>query len=191
MRQTRHYTSYQEYLDHQASKTLAIHDGRLPIAAFGQRQGMMGLLLLDAAKYHAPGRALCLGARRGEEVAALRSLGWDAIGIDIVPCEPWVTKGDFHHVEYPDASFELVYTNAVDHAFDLNRMLAEVRRVLVPGGLLYCHLDIGISDEWTSVFLGDIADFHETLTGFSILVSESMPVVHGLNHKLIARKEAP
>jgi ubiquinone/menaquinone biosynthesis C-methylase UbiE len=42
--------------------------------------------------------------------------------------------GDFHQLQFADASVDVVFTNALDHAFELGRIIAEVRRVLKPDG---------------------------------------------------------
>lgn len=48
-------------------------------------------------------------------------------------------------LDLPDGSLDLLYTNCVDHAFDLEAMMTEHARVLKPDGfLLY---DIGINME--------------------------------------------
>jgi SAM-dependent methyltransferase len=44
---------------------------------------------------------------------------------------------------FPTGSFDAVYTNALDHVFDLPLILAEVRRVLKPGGLFIVDLAYG------------------------------------------------
>jgi SAM-dependent methyltransferase len=93
-----------------------------------------------------PGKAiLCLGARDGVEVRALRRHGLLAIGIDIAYPEntPYVHYGDFHHVPYPDGCFDFVYTNCFDHMLQPEQVLAEARRVLKPGGQLLLDLPPG------------------------------------------------
>ena len=80
---------------------------------------------------------LCLGVRLGTEVRALHSLGYFAIGIDLNPGEenPYVLPGDFHSVVFPDGSVDAVYTNTLDHVFDLDKMIGEIRRLLRPDGI--------------------------------------------------------
>ena len=47
-----------------------------------------------------------------------------------------VRHEDLSRLTYPDASFDLVITSeTLEHVPDLNRALAEIRRVLVPGGV--------------------------------------------------------
>src|SRR3546814_1114234 len=70
-------------------------------------------------------KALCLGARTGQEVVALEELGLDAIGIDLVPCPPHVEAGDIHNLRFEDASFDLIFTNIVDHSIDPSKFFSE------------------------------------------------------------------
>ena len=79
---------------------------------------------------------LCLAARQGSEVRAFIDRGAFAVGIDLNPgpSNRWVVVGDFHDLQFADGSIDYVYTNSLDHAFDLDRIIAEVRRVLRDGG---------------------------------------------------------
>ncbi len=64
------------------------------------------------------------------------------MGIDLEPGpkNSHVLYGDFHHIPFPDQSFDFAFTNAIDHVFDLERFLDEVNRVLLPNGVLYIEL---------------------------------------------------
>jgi SAM-dependent methyltransferase len=127
----RAYRSYAEYLGHQAQKlgTLDLTDyDRTYAITLGQRIADLDL----------KGRAvLCLGARLGTEVRAFRERGAFAVGIDLNPGKrnEYVTYGDFHRVAYADDSANVVFTNSLDHAYDVDVVLSEVRRLLPPGGL--------------------------------------------------------
>lgn len=131
----RRYPDYETYLEHQKTKFSALrakwvegHDQRFHAALTERLAGMP----LDF-----PGRnVLCLAARQGSEVRAFIDQGAFAVGIDLNPGRRnrYVVVGDFHDLQFADASVDYVYTNSLDHAFDLDRILAEVRRVLKPGG---------------------------------------------------------
>jgi SAM-dependent methyltransferase len=131
--QSRRYDSYEAYLEHQKAK-LETHD-------FGNydnefRQALRErLTALDIAWQ---GRTvLCLGARIGTEVKAFLDLGCFAIGLDLNPGEGnrYVVQGDFHDLQYAPNSIDVVYTNSLDHAFDIDRIAKEVLKVLKPNGL--------------------------------------------------------
>lgn len=145
----RQYDSYESYLAHQASKLEGISH-RLEeteaedLASFRERFS------------HCPGleacrSVLCLGARLGTEVRALHELGYFAVGIDLNPGadNAYVLPGDFHRLVFADGSVDAVYTNALDHVFELERVVAEVRRVLRPGGLFIADIIAGFEEGFT------------------------------------------
>jgi len=70
-----------------------------------------------------------------------------AVRIDLNPGRDnrRMVVGDFHALQYADASVDVVYTNSLDHAFELERVLAEVRRVLKPEGT--CLVEVGLGTE--------------------------------------------
>jgi SAM-dependent methyltransferase len=81
-------------------------------------------------------------------VDVLRDLGFsNARGIDLNPGRgnPLVTAGDMMKLDLANDSLDLLYTNCVDHAFDLDQMITEHARVLKPDG--YLLYDIGINME--------------------------------------------
>jgi SAM-dependent methyltransferase len=142
----RRYASYENYLAHQASKLDAIIDRLRETDAreFQEfRERFASCEALRGAK-----SVLCLGARLGTEVRALHSLGIFAVGVDLNPGpdNTTVLSGDFHALVFPDASVQAVYTNALDHVFELDRMIGEVQRVLQPGGCFVAEIDEGFEE---------------------------------------------
>ncbi len=91
-------------------------------------------------------KVLSLGSRRGEEVMAFKSLGYRAIGVDLIPYGKNIVEGDFHNLPFADKSFNLIFSNSVDHAFDLQKVFDEMHRVLSKRG--YCVLHLVIGDEY-------------------------------------------
>jgi SAM-dependent methyltransferase len=142
---TKHFTSYQDYLDLQASKLeyleLEGHEVRFR-KVLAER-----LQTLDLLK--GKRNALCLAARLGAEVRAFWDTGFFAVGIDLNPGEEnnAVLVGDFHHLQFPDAVLDVVYSNSFDHALELEKTLKEVRRILVPDGILIVEADPGTKEE--------------------------------------------
>lgn len=140
----RRYPDYETYLEHQKTKFSAFrsksvigHDRRFH-AALTERLAEM--------RDELEGRSvLCLAARQGSEVRAFIDQGAFAIGIDLNPGpgNRYVVVGDFHELQYADDSVDVVYTNSLDHAFDLERILGEVRRVLRPDGTLIVEANVG------------------------------------------------
>ncbi len=130
--QTRRYDSYERYLEHQKAK-LETHN-------FGNYDTEFRIALrkrLTALDLEWTGKAvLCLGARIGSEVKAFLDLGCFAIGIDLNPGPEnrYVVQGDFHDLQFAPKSIDVVYTNSLDHAFDVERIAKEVIKVLKNDG---------------------------------------------------------
>lgn len=148
----RHYASYTAYLEHQKSK--------LTMLKSGDRHGVdrMDLDSYDVSyRQHLADRfrgqpelprgagVLCLAARIGTEVKAFHDLGCFAVGIDLNPGpdNAYVLPGDFHHLVFPDGSVDVVFCNSLDHAFDLGRLITEIRRVLRSGGHFIAEIPHG------------------------------------------------
>jgi len=144
----RNYASYDQYVKHQASKLDRVID-RLretedeDFAEFRRR--------FDQCEQLGGARSvLCLGARLGTEVRALHSLGYFAVGIDLNPGEEntFVLPGDFHHLVFADDSVDAIYTNTLDHVFDLAKMTGEVNRILRPGGIFIADVLEGFEESF-------------------------------------------
>jgi len=101
---------------------------------------------------------VCCGARQGTEVEVLRELGYkNAYGIDLNPGpnNKFVRIGDFMHLENADSSLDMIYCNALDHAFNLKDFFTEHARVIKLDG--YVLYDISLMGDqpyeaagWTS-----------------------------------------
>ncbi len=103
--------------------------------------------LLDAfAALGPPGRLLEVGCASGWLLKHAADRGWRAHGVELsseavaharaIGAE--VFHGDLLDAALPESSFDLVYMGDVlEHVPDCRRVLAEVARVLVPGGHLY------------------------------------------------------
>jgi ubiquinone/menaquinone biosynthesis C-methylase UbiE len=59
-------------------------------------------------------------------------------GYDSETSNPRLVSGDFHSLPFEDESFDFVYIySALHHTWDWRTVLAEMQRVLAPGGLLF------------------------------------------------------
>lgn len=143
----RQYPDYETYLEHQRtkfsafrSKSIIGHDRRFH-AALSERLATSALDLRGRS-------VLCLAARQGSEVRAFIDQGAFAVGIDLNPGPKnrYVVVGDFHELQFADDSVDVVYTNSLDHAFDLERILGEVRRVLGVEGTFVVEANVGGED---------------------------------------------
>jgi hypothetical protein len=189
------FRSYDDYLRHQLSKTLdprlrrvwATRDWRRKVDAFARAFARLrdGDRLLSNSS-----RALCVGARLGQEVAALRQLGVaDAVGIDLAPAPPLVARGDFHAQPFADATFDFEFSNVFDHALYPERFAAEIERTLRPGGVAVLHVAVHRRGDRYSA--NDLLDVQGLLRLFrrSEVVRISKVDAFGLDTEVVLRKK--
>jgi hypothetical protein len=166
----RDYTSYGDYLAHQAAKTsgqalLKEHQLQWDKTVESFRQSFA--ILKDVVPLDASG--ICLGARYGEEVAALRDLGYlDMHGIDLIPYPPLVIRGDMHHVECDDGSCDFVFCNALDHAYNLDAFLSEVNRIARPKAAVLFHVALNNIGSYESIIFDSAEEIIALMPGWTI-----------------------
>lgn len=83
-----------------------------------------------------------IGAGSGHQAAALSGLGYRVDAIDLASSPYFhaqihpVLAYDGRHIPFPDQTFDIVFSsNVLEHVTELEPLLAEMRRVLKPGGL--------------------------------------------------------
>lgn len=134
---------YSAYMHIQGAKARA-NAAELAKAFGPMRRGFRGAFE-EAKSSLRPGTILCMGARNGAEVAAARDFGFKrAYGIDLHPVAagskdlgPRLVRADWHYIPFVDRSFDTVFTNSLDHCQSLDRLCAEVSRILRPKGTFY------------------------------------------------------
>lgn len=139
------HKSYESYLNHQKKKTTDTKrinkwlndEWEIKYSGFIEIFKRNNDYLINKKK------ALCLGARTGQEVKALQDLGVDAIGIDLVPFPPYTEEGDIHSLKYDDASFDFIFTNIIDHSLYPEKFISEIERVSINKGIIIIHLQLG------------------------------------------------
>lgn len=144
-------------------------------------------------------RAVCLGARLGTEVKALRALGIaEAFGIDIAeyPGSEHTVHGDFMNLTYPDNSFDFTFTNCFDHTYDPLAFFKGVARVTKPGGFMLIDVvgnvggDWGAYTIWHPDSLDEIPQFIEAAGGHIVGLEPIERPFAGISF-LIKWKDAP
>lgn len=146
------YSNYDEYLDHQKKKLNQITEKGM-YAWFPEYDNNYRDVLRERLRasgfFEESGKTvLCLAARLGTEVKAFLDLGCFAIGIDLNPGKEnkYVVSGDFHDIQFPDHSVDIIFSNSFDHAFDFRKLIAEVKRVLKPEGFLVLDIDKDVDE---------------------------------------------
>jgi SAM-dependent methyltransferase len=143
------------------------------------------------------GRVLEVGCGPGRYVAMLASMGFDVVGVDPIPYPTWEMIKSHRQVEladkvfaedlpFPDASFDHVACIAALLYFnDAKRSLAEIRRVLKPGG----RVVIRSVSRWTlhNLIMGRPLDpatrNHYTMAEFVKLAEDAgLPVVQRFSY---------
>ena len=155
----RHYRRYVAYLQHQSRKL-----PRVDLTEYDRVYRTVLRERLQRLPQAWPGaRVLCLAARIGTEVKAFLDLGAFAVGVDINPGprNHYVVHGDFHYLQYADHSVDLVFSNSLDHVFDLDRWIGEVTRVLRDDGALLLEVGPGMDE-------GGQPEFYESLCWTSV-----------------------
>lgn len=108
------------------------------------------------------GTVLDIGCSSGDYLAYLRSLGWEVYGVELdegaarYAREHFgidVRAGSAEHTlnEFPDRSFDVVTMwHVLEHLFDPSLVLAEVHRILRPGGILMLEMP-NVRSLWASM----------------------------------------
>ena len=164
------YSSYDAYIQRQLNKTLNPRlrkiwttrdwDRKIPVFARFFEDLKEKKLLQKGSK------ALCVGARVGQEVEALRRVGVsDSIGMDLVPYPPLVVKGDFHNQPFDNGTFDFEFSNVFDHALYPERFVGEIERTLKPNGV--CVLHVALSRRADKYSANDLYSVDPLLTLFN------------------------
>ncbi|MCO5600719.1 hypothetical protein L7F22_054834 [Adiantum nelumboides] len=190
------FKSYEEYINFQLQKTLnpklrnlwTSKDWRRKVDVFSSIfQALMNEGLLKASD-----KALCIAARVGQEVLALKEIGVDnAIGVDLVPSPPLVVKGDMHRLPFEDSSFDFEFSNAFDHALFPTLFASEVERTLKHGGILVIHLALKQRpDKYSANELMKVDPVLHLFRNFEVVHLKDVDAF-GLDLEVVLRKTSP
>jgi SAM-dependent methyltransferase len=130
------FSDYDDYVYRQGGKATRKRDFLL--AHLPKNTENFHRIFTAAGPHLTPGSVLCLGARTGAESLGAVQAGFaGSVGIDLHPVGPTVLRGDWHDLPFQAGSFANAYTNSLDHCLYLDKLTAEVKRVLAPGGRFY------------------------------------------------------
>ena len=166
------YKNYNSYKEHQKQKLEDGIDTWIPDYDKKYRKQLHSNLL--KFKQVSEGSVvLCLAARLGAEVRAFQDIGCFAVGIDLNPGpnNKYVLSGDFHDIQFENSTVDIVFSNSLDHAFNIEKLLSEVKRVLKKGGFFVVELPRGYSEDEQ---FGEYESFEwETIGDMKSLISNS------------------
>jgi len=185
------YKNEDEYIKHQKSKTTNPRQQGV-FKKNHKKRTKIFLIRFKDIKVPKGSRVLCLGARFGDEVEAWNTLGMSAIGIDIVPFLPLVIEGDFHHLQFGSDTFDVVYSNSIDHSNNPARFMSEATRVTKKGGLVVIDFRIGMDGAFEVTSYKDHTDIVNLAPNLKFLgVNKSLHRMYKKvnEQQLIFRKE--
>ena len=187
----RSFANYQEYVDLQLAKTLDEERRRKWLSSeWEPKVDAFQRLFGDLAEQGllpSRGPALCIGARTGQEVQALRNLGLEAIGVDLAPSPPLVVEGDLHALPFPDGEFTFVFSNVMDHALFPRKAVEEIERVAAGGATVVLHLTVGRgTDSFGVTEIAHASDVVELFEWSTSLMSKALsPPFLSMNHEIV------
>jgi len=112
----------------------------------------------------------------------------------LIPRLPFVIKGDWHNLYFKDESYDLVYSNALDHVLYFDKFLSEIERVLKPNGIVFFQLPLGqgtnpIGGECSCI--GTPNDIISLMTNFNVVWSGKQKNRGNQNWSLVLKKGKP
>lgn len=187
------YESYNEYVEHQKVKTTDPKRRKKWLGGEWQQKITIFKRTFNYFKdeniLKENMKCLCFGARTGQEVVALNEIGMEAIGIDIVPEEPYVIEGDIHNAPFEDKSFDFVFTNIVDHSIYPEKFMNEIERVLKSGGNALIHLQLNCkSDEYAENDIYNSKSVMKLFKDSKVVIDRKIPNTLGMNWEFLMKK---
>lgn len=90
-------------------------------------------------------RVLCVGCRNSYELDKIEQAGASqVVGIDLHSNDPRILVMDMHVLQFPDASFDVVYScHSLEYALEPEKVCKEFVRVLKPGGFIVVEVPVG------------------------------------------------
>ena len=193
MKKLNNYKTYKDYLLHQAAKTTDPYRREKWLGKEWdiKLDGFKKIFIEKEELLKECRNVLCVGARTGQEVVALKDLGYHAVGIDLIPCAPHVIHGDMHNLEFENNSFDCVFSNVFDHSLHPEKKCSEIERVLSPDGVIIMQFQLNVSqDKYTEVEINSLLDDVVPLFDNCTVVSCGPIAANfaAMNHELVLRK---
>ena len=136
--------------------------------------------------------ALCLGSRTGQEVVALKELGVEnAIGIDLHEFKPYTIKGDIHKLNFKNDTFDLEFTNILDHSLYPDQFAKEIYRTLKKGGIFILHIqyEVHSQDKYTETIISSLENIEQLFKNFTLIKKRNIQSdIIAMNYEFIFKK---
>ena len=182
------YSSYEQYVAKQKKKTQ-------DPARIAKWKGEEWQIKMDGFKQvfgrnepYLGKKAICLGSRTGQEVAVLREINVDAIGVDLVAFPPYTIEGDIHELEFADDEFDFAYTNIFDHSLYPDRFVSAMERVCKGNILLNLQLNTK-GDDFSENEVSDPADVVALFKRSNVIKSCSIKdEFDAMNYELVMKR---
>lgn len=131
--------AYRDYLAIQLRRTLSKRETDPGV-------GAVTLINRVAEQRQEGGSVLCVGCRNTLELDRFRARGFDDVtGIDVFSQRHDIKVMDMHEMTFPDNSFDVVYaSHALEHAYDVNRVVGEVVRVARDGAIVGVEVPVRV-----------------------------------------------
>ena len=133
--------------------------------------------------------ALCLGSRTGQEVVAFKDLGVEnAIGIDLHEFKPYTIKGDIHDLNFEDDTFDLEFTNILDHSIYPHKFAKEIYRTLKKDGIFILHIQYKVrrQDKYTENIISSLESIEDIFKNFTLIKKQKIKSdIIGMNYEFI------
>ena len=191
---THNYKSYEDYLNFQKQKTLdPRRQKKWKTIEWRKKIDIFKKVFLEQEKLNWSSfkNGLCLGSRTGQEVVAFKELGVnEALGIDIVPFEPYTVLGDIHDLNYKDESFDILFTNIFDHSINPKKFISEMQRVCQKGGYILLHLQMDChQDSFTEVVINNLDIVKNLFVGCELVMERNIDTgIIAMNYELLFKK---
>lgn len=191
---THNYKSYEDYLNFQKQKTLdPRRQKKWKTIDWRKKIDIFKKVFLEQEKLNWSSfkNGLCLGSRTGQEVVAFKELGVnEALGIDIVPFEPYTVLGDIHGLKYKDESFDILFTNIFDHSINPKKFISEMQRVCKKGGYILLHLQMDChQDSFTEVIIHNLDIVKNLFVGCELVMERNIDTgIIAMNYELLFKK---
>lgn len=188
------YKNYEEYIHNQMEKNLNSDTIEMCKKIRKERIDEFYKIFKNILKVvNDKNYALCIGARYGEEAEAAKKIFNKVEAIDLVEYPPLVKVGDMHNLEFPNHTFDLIYTNALDHSFNPHKAIEECYRVLKPKGILIVDIKYKDKGRYEVIRFDDEITFKKMFSRHFKLVKEeninNSEVLFGLSNRYFWRKK--